>query len=520
MKKKKSGLFVRILKKVLLVVVIAAVFWMLLGGKIMNRISGVTASDEDRASAMLQTKDSTAVVTRGSIEITTQGDGTIEAADKDTFKSSYTVKIDQVEAENGDTVEEGDLIATVDRDSVKEQIDTLKSRLKELNSSVSQTSRDGSDSLTSPIPGRVKRIFVKEGDLLSEVMTRKGGIMEISADGSLKVEFTTDKNIKTGDKVNVSFLNYEEEGYISEADGKTYTAVIDDSENYSVDVDADVEDEDGNLLGSGKLDINCPYLVEGDYGTVKEVSVDANDWVDAGSTLLTRENNRRNSTYTGLIDQRKEVMDELAELKRLEEEPKILAEGAGIVTDMMLTDGGQIAEDAPMYTIISTDKFNLKTEIDELSIAGVAAGQDAKIVFDAFEDESYEGTVKKISSVGNNTNGVTTYTVTIELAGSETLKTNMSATATIVTDKSTDTLVIPVDAVQTENTEKYVTVVNGDELEKRTVTLGLVNAANAEVVEGLSEGETVVVVGTSELENLTNMMQASRQAMRDNDSDN
>ncbi len=452
----------------------------------------------------------TEAVTRGTIRITTEGNGSIEAADEYPVSAKYTLKIDTVEAENGDVVQEGDVLATVDEDSVKEQIALLENNLSELNAAISASDRSGSSSLTSPISGRVKRIFAKEDDVLTDVVAEHGGVMELCADEKLKVEFTPERSLKLGDVVSVSFLDYEEEGTIlAEQDGVCTVTIPDDSD-YPVDIEATVKDEDENVLGTGYLKSNHPYLVDSAYGIADEINVEIGDWVDSGSTLLTRRYYTYNGDYLALLENRDELMQKLQELRELEKKPEICAEGSGIVSELMLQDGAVASEDAQMYRLISTDRFWLKTAIDELDIPGVREGQTAKIVFDAFDDEEYEGKVEKISALGENVGGVTKYTVTISVPGIEKVRTAMSATATIVIDEKEDVLLVPIDAVQTVDGERCVTVIRDEGQEVVPVTLGLVNNTQAEVTVGLSEGDQVAVLGKSDLEIMMDMMQQSR----------
>jgi multidrug efflux pump subunit AcrA (membrane-fusion protein) len=81
-----------------------------------------------------------------------------------------------------------------------------------------------------------------------------------------------------------------------------------------------------------------------------------------------------------------------------------------------------------------------------------------------------------------------TYTVTIDLEGKKEFKSAMSATATITAREEKDVLTVPVDAIQTKDEQKVVTVLSGDDLsvsEDRVVTLGLVNNTTAQITEGL-----------------------------------
>ena len=93
----------------------------------------------------------------------------------------------------------------------------------------------------------------------------------------------------------------------------------------------------------------------------------------------------------------------------------------------------------------------------------------------------------------------------------------MSATATITTREEKDVLTVPVDAIQTKDEQKVVTVLSGDDLsvsEDHVVTLGLVNNTTAQITEGLEEGETVLVIGTTQLEEMLNLMRGSRRSSR------
>lgn len=457
---------------------------------------------------------STEEVTLGTIRVTTEGNGSIEAAKELTVSSDYALKIDTVNVENGDVVEEGDVIASVDADSVTEQIEQLLSQLDDINDTISNADKSGSSSITAPISGRVKRIFVKEGEALEDVLRDHGGIMELSIDGKLKVEFSSSEHLSIGDEVTVSFLSYEEVGTVSSADRNHYTVVLDDASNYHVDTEAAILDEDENKVGSGYLKSNHSYMVDARYGIADEIYVSTGDYVDSGDTLLTRTNYDYNQNYLSMIDTREDIMEKLQELRILENNPEICAQTSGIISELALKDDTIIAEDAEMYHVISTDSFWLKTEIDELDIAGVEAGQDAAIVFDAFEDEEYEGKVRKVSSLGENVGGVTKYEVTIEVPGVEKAKMAMSATATIIMEEKNNVLLVPIEAINIVDGQKCVTVVRGSVKEMVPVTLGLVNNTTAEVLEGLAEGDQVLVENSSGMQNMMAMIQSQRESIQ------
>ena len=473
---------------------------------------------------MLAAQESSAKVTRGPIRITTEGSGQVEPAQKTTVNSSFAVKIDKVEAEAGEKVAAGDVIATIDEQSVKDQILALEQQLADADSALNTASQGGSSSLTAPVSGRIKRIFVKSGDVLTDVVRQHGGIMELSADGRMKISFRSEEQYPVGMEVKVRRNESEADGYIARKRRKNYTVLFTDGENFPVDEQAQVLDAEGKVLGDGQIMISQSYLVNATYGVADSISYEVNQYVDRGSTLLTRTDVNTSGEYIRMLEKRQEILDELQQMRSLETDPEITAAADGILSSVMLTEDGALAEDQPMYTIISTEEFYLRTKIDELEIAGVKEGQKATVVFDAFDDREYEGTVQKVSSLGSNTGGVTTYTVTIALPGAEEIKTAMSATAAIVTDEKEDALLVPVDALQTKDGKRIVTVLTEDDqgtLQNKDVEVevGLVNNTMAEITSGLSEGDTVLVIGSSRLEEMLGMMRAGRQNRRQTSQD-
>lgn len=157
-----------------------------------------------------------------------------------------------------------------------------------------------------------------------------------------------------------------------------------------------------------------------------------------------------------------------------------------------------------MQTIITlqTGEANsLTVNVDELDILSIEEGQEVSVVLDALPDDTFHGTVTKVSGSGTAQSGVTTYPVTItldDITGSGALM-GMNATATISTATSENVLLLPLDALQERGTEQFVYIAGeGDGLdEQRTVETGLSDGTNVEITSGLSEGEQIIYIETA-----------------------
>ena len=239
----------------------------------------------------------TAEVVTGSIEVITEGSGSVKAASTNSISLKYGGKFSSILVEEGDQVSEGQILAEYDPDSLDTVIKTKEDELDELNSNISSQSRAGSSSITSPVSGRIKQIYAEEDDDVSDVTERYGGVAEISADGKLKVEFTlvpgSGTSIHPGDEVRVEVDGHMQKGTIARVDDRNLCVTISDDGKYDLGESADVTTRSGERLGSGKLASNHPYLVRFDYGIIDSVRVEENESVYSGTVLFTL----RDATY-------------------------------------------------------------------------------------------------------------------------------------------------------------------------------------------------------------------------------
>ena len=485
------------------------------------KIPGISAKEsEDTDGRVIPSNVKTEFVKRGSIRTTAQGSGSVEPASTRAVTLEYDGVLEEIGIEPGDTVAAGDVLATYDTESIDDEIDAKKLELDETDNTIAQLSRGGSDTISAPVAGRVKRIFAQHGDVASEITDEKGGLLELSADGRMKTEVVTlREDLTEGSEVTVEFGDHSASGVVwsAERDEETgerhLTVTWQDDTSYRVDENARVLDPHGDLVGEGITASAHPYLVRASTGVIDSVEVSLDSNVSQGDTLFTRTASPYNRTYLDLLEKRSDLLEEMEELEKYRENPVVTSPADGYIATLDAVEGMAYLKDQQLCTIADALSMNLKVDIDELDIDGVRIGQSVEVSFDAFEGDIYTGEVSKISGVGENIGGVTTYAVTISLADSSRIRDAMSATATITLEEKTDVLLIPADAVEGSEGAFFAEVVKDDgSLEKREITIGLVNEDLAEVTGGLSEGEEVVV-NTRDSEDLFQEMMERRSNM-------
>ena len=150
--------------------------------------------------------------------------------------------------------------------------------------------------------------------------------------------------------------------------------------------------------------------------------------------------------------------------------------------------------------------WDLKVGIPEAMIDKVSVGQEAVAMLEAVPGLTLRGRVEKISAVPDSQNwfnsGVKTYTIMVDVTSdlNAQLKPGMSATVEIVTDQLRDVLYVPIQAVVSSKEKHYVYVVKRGHKDLREVTIGKYNTQYIEIVEGLEEGEELLLYAEVELE--------------------
>jgi RND family efflux transporter MFP subunit len=157
--------------------------------------------------------------------------------------------------------------------------------------------------------------------------------------------------------------------------------------------------------------------------------------------------------------------------------------------------GELVSAATPIVVLADLEHYYIDASIDETDIGSLQVGQDVSITLDAFPDITLAGKVTQIDPLGSVAQGVVTYGVKIEVTLDEgVLRPSMTATVDIVVAKKDNALVVPNRAVRRGTAGRYqVEVVQAGKAETRPVTIGLSNETFTEIVEGVSEGEEVVV---------------------------
>ena len=167
----------------------------------------------------------------------------------------------------------------------------------------------------------------------------------------------------------------------------------------------------------------------------------------------------------------------------------------GVVGTVSINVGENAA--SPAITLVNTKDLRLDVSVDEADIVRVASGQRAVITFDALPGTTFQGKVTGVAPNATIQSGVATYLVSISIADPGPLRPGMTGNANVVYGEQANALLVPNRAIRTQGRTRVVEVLTNGKSEVRQVKVGVSNDQMSEIVEGLSEGEQVVIPSTT-----------------------
>jgi len=140
--------------------------------------------------------------------------------------------------------------------------------------------------------------------------------------------------------------------------------------------------------------------------------------------------------------------------------------------------------------------------LTQIDTPKVKIGNKATLTFDAFPNKTFTGKVVSIDTIGSVSSGVTTYPAVIKLDTQvPEIFSNMTTSATIITQIKDNVFLVPTSAVQTQNEQSTVRVLKNNKINQVTVETGLSSSTQVEITSGLSEGDTVITSVISSSQN-------------------
>ncbi len=497
----------RVIIPVLACVLAGAVALRFLGGGQSTAAAGLTYT-----TAAVERRDITAQIT---------GSGSLEAANSYSVTSLAEGSILTADFEEGDQVEEGTVLYTIDASDLSGSLEQAQLSLEQAQRSYDSRLKDLEKlSITAPRAGRVLSLEVEEGDDVSAGQTvatlRNSDVM------TLTVPFLADEaaGFRVGQSALVTLESTFEtlEGTVSKIDRidtvlegnmivRYVTVEVANPGALSVDQSGSVTVEGCASAGSAAFTYAAEENITAEIsGQVVSIRAQEGDRVNKGSVILTLTSDSLDDSLQSAADSLRNAELSLESRQDQLDNYTVTSPIRGTVIDKNYKAGETSETGKVLCSIYDLSYLTMTLSVDELDISDIAVGQRVEITADAVEGRTYTGVVTKVSVAGTSSGGTTTYPVTVRIDETEGLLPGMNVDAAITLQSASDVLAIPSGALNRGNTVLVTadspsaangTAIEGGEYYSVPVEIGASDSSYIEIISGLQEGDTVAYIPTT-----------------------
>lgn len=306
---------------------------------------------------------------------------------------------------------------------------------------------------------------------------RKDITPKVVFSGSLEPAWSTDVSAKVDGRINTLVVN---EGDIVKAG--TVIATLDTNE-----LSAQVIQAQGNLAAS-MSSLEQAQMDYHRYSTLAEQGAVSAQMLDNART--------KRDLAAGQV---KAAEGSLALVQEKLNNANVVVPRDGIVTKRFMQAGAFTRAGTAIVTVADVSTLLAKATVGEAQVADLAIGSTVKVTVDALNGKELNGAITRISPVAALP--ARTFTAEISVPNQDgILKAGMFAKVELATKVHPNAIAIPESALVLREDQKTIFVVGSDnKVQQRLLKLGYVGDGWAEVLEGLSEGETIVVAGQNKV---------------------
>ena len=466
---------------------------------------------------------------RGTVSEEYNSTGTIESENTKTYYSPVTAPISQCNAVVGQAVREGDLLvsfdtSTLERDNQQAQL-TLQSSLNAPRATKAQNAKaaEAASAAASQAAAQANALENEVNTLASQVAQAKAQYEANAKAAEAQTQENAARRQELENEIGVqqqiidssqNIIDSTETGYAGKRADLDAALNIPEAERTEEqkktisDLEPVFQAYDEAVAARSQAQTKVSAL-QGELSKLPDISVD-----DAGYTELKAQYDAKYAEWqaavqaagsvsadTGMTAEELkglDISDNLAELAALTPE-ELLQKGRegvkadmnGVIASAEAAQSGTAAQGGALFTIASTDNVRVKIEISPDDYAKVKTGTTAVITMG---ESTYEGTLTAIDRIAlPNAQGNSVIGAQVHINNPDgNICIGASAKVRMTIAEAKDVIVIPTEAVNASSDGDFVYVIEDGIVRERPVELGVMSATQAEVVNGLSDGDLVV----------------------------
>jgi HlyD family secretion protein len=163
---------------------------------------------------------------------------------------------------------------------------------------------------------------------------------------------------------------------------------------------------------------------------------------------------------------------------------------AGTMSDVQ--EGDEVRAGFPFMQVVNPGRMQVRAKVNQADISDLREGQSVRISLDAYPDLVFTGKVERIAAVAQTSSfsaKARNVVVLFSINGKDAkLLPDLSAAVNIELERQPNVLVVPRDAIVSQNGHSYVRVKNGSGYEKQEVQLGAASDVEQVITSGVHKG--------------------------------
>lgn len=434
--------------------------------------------------------------------------------------------VDDVFVSQGDAVEVGDPLYTIDTEDIEANIAAAQADIADYEDQLGDLYESvGNLTVTAPFSGKVTDVSVNDGDEIGTNTVLATIIDDSRMHLDLFFSVAYKDIIRKGMSAAVSIPHYMTEltgtvesiknvSYITPEGAKCFkvTVVMDNPGALIPGLEAiaaiSAEGHEMRPADTGSLEVyQTKAITAKASGTVTLRNLEESLIVSDGQVLAVIENDSYESQIDTLEKKIKAANLNLEGLKETLEECSATAEVAGTVIFVRIEAGDEIITGTSSMAIYNTDTMQIEADINELQNEYITLGMEVTITKSgASSDQILKGTVTEVSLEATSSNGVAYFPTTIMIESGGQLSSGVYVTYSITAAQAENVVLAPVAAVKLTTAGTCLFIESDTEPENAVdlgegvvpdgfyavpIETGLTSNNYVQIISGVGEGVTV-----------------------------
>lgn len=387
------------------------------------------------------------------------GTGTLNPANTYTVKSLVDGKILTGGFEEGDKVEEGDVLYTIDSSDASTNLEKASIALQQAQRSYDKTV--DLQYVRAEVDGTVSSLKVAKGDQVTS--GQEVAVIRDSSKMLLNLLFPAADaaNFSVGQSADVMLDGTFEtlKGTITAITGtdelstgnllvRTVTIRVNNAGGLTTAQAATASVNGVSSIASATFAYQAERTLTAQAGgTVSAINVQEGDAVSKGDILIELTGDDLTESIQSASESLRSAEISMQNQQDNMSNYTITSPISGTIIEKDAKQGDALTSGSTLCVIYDLSYLEMVINVDELQIGALSVGQKVQITADAVGDKTYVGTVTRVSMKGSSSGGTTTYPITIRIDNTDGLRPGMNANAEIVVAEANNALVVPNAAV-------------------------------------------------------------------------